>query len=1331
MPAIYPTASQPTAGTGLTSLDTTPRYWLGVNTNWSDTTNWAVEDGGTGGFAVPTANNNVHFTSTNVGNCTLTANAECESIYIEDGYTGTFSGATFDMYVAGDVRFRCTGGTVVLGTGDWLIDGDFDAHDCGTFTYTGSTIEMTGVASPTVYIHQFNSFSNRLGSVVISAGANVQIGSLGTYSLWHGDVDIYGTLTIPVSKQVGTSIATFTVYSGGTLTGLGTLGLTPGNIVVESGGTMDIEYVAARYGCNVRGIIDSASFSWGNSAVATDYTLVFTGDTTIYGKFTLVWNQAANTATIDLNTNAAEVKLADDVDFTTDFSTGTLVIDDAAGKFKLIGSADQNIDFGGKTVNLWANKWVDTATVTFGNASDHIDLVNDSVFGVLVLDGAYLDGNGYDVDLKTLTLTSGTWYPRTGSTWTATGNVTVDASAVTMYCSGSTLVFNNTTTQNWICTGANVTFGNIILGANSQVYITNEDGYVAVNDIFIPGILFFKTADGNDGRIFVYGTLTLSTSYGRMQEYTSGYYGKIIMSGASADIVFDNVSSVAMRPSVLSFYNTNLELPGGYYRVNDTIEIYNGAGVDTIVTAEAGAYHMLYGNIKYNNYGGAGDVCKIDTTGSTRFRFYGGISPSSANKAECHLVGDVELYSVSLSTNNTVDLDTFGTIPTSFRLYYIHGSLTLQNIADIVLDFGVNYVYNLTVASTVPEFDIDSAYLYCRGGTVDFNCPILTLGSRYVYLYDGADFDVQGVTTLNGETCLIRAAIGSSTITVGAMSIHPTFYRVEVRPNATLTFGDTSKEVTFSRIYVYASGTLTNNISSRDLRTFECIIQGDGVINGVGSLYLSRSLATHPVQTYVGDPGQLQCTHVKFYCTGGYNMTVPSGTYDGMVNMIFWCSSANFIFAGNTTAKPSSLLQFRHLSSSNTLIDLATNGAELQVVCPSISLSDDSSGALDCNGPIKLVGTADQTITDNRDIASVTYPVEFSSAKTSGGVTINGSNPVVLTDIFNCGSLTTSSAGDIDFNDATVNCSGDLTLINTPDLGSAIITVGGHVNLYNTTDISYGTSTIIMTGVDKSLRFSSANKYLKNITIAEGADITCDSATSGFFEQNDAILIISGHLTVAGNLSSYIYKTNVYVTETGRWSLTGTTFTMIYYPGSGKGVMQQDGIIDGTRGLYFRGSVSDSVCAPGTYDVPIVAYSAGVATYVPLNGIYNFTHAEGIVLYPDATHSSTFTFAADSEITVSTIKFSSSAGADNGNLAFNDCDVYLSGDMDLDNGVSGFSVSATSGFNLHLIGSSNQAIDLVGEDIGNIILEKADGDVTITNTISKLSGTSGGGVTVE
>lgn len=69
------------------------RYWLGVNTDWSDTQNWAETSGGTGGFSVPGSGDDVFFDGNGNFDCDIPASSDVEvaNMTLENDYSSNVS----------------------------------------------------------------------------------------------------------------------------------------------------------------------------------------------------------------------------------------------------------------------------------------------------------------------------------------------------------------------------------------------------------------------------------------------------------------------------------------------------------------------------------------------------------------------------------------------------------------------------------------------------------------------------------------------------------------------------------------------------------------------------------------------------------------------------------------------------------------------------------------------------------------------------------------------------------------------------------------------------------------------------------------------------------------------------------------------------------------------------------------------------------------------------------------------------------------------------------------------------------------------------------------
>jgi hypothetical protein len=1278
------------------------RYWLGANTDWSDTSNWSLTDGGTSGVAVPTSADDVYFTSTNVGNCTLTANSQCKSLTIQDGYTGTFASSTFDMYVAGNVSMRCTTGAVDLGSGSWLIDGDFDFRDCGTWTYTSSNIELTGVAATTVYVHGGNTSAQRLFNVTIASGANVELGSGGTGWTWQGAVDVYGTLNVPTGRPFGKSAGTLTVKNGGSITtdGTGYLSLTPVTVIVESGGSITVDKIHLRYGCSIQGEFNCLTdISWGNTAVDTDYTLTFLGLTEINCKFTFAWNRASNTGTMDLATNSAVVRVSDDVDFSTGFSAGTLVIDDAPGKFKFIGTADQSADFGGLSVDIFANK-LGAGTVTFDNASDTINYVAAGDFHNLVINGPTFDC-GANIEINNLTFTAGTILAGTG-TWTIGGDMTL-SSGVTFTCETSTFEFTNADAT--FTANSTIQFNNLNVVANAQLTFVSSS-YVTVQNMDLYGALRFLT--GSDNRLLIYQTLDIKTG----SSCVSTGYGTIIFIGASAACTTDLNASDNFKPAEIEFYNTNITFPSGHWSPGTHFRLYNAAGVDTTVTFASNAIMHWHADIVFTNSGAAGDTLTLDSSPAFAFYFYEDVIDSVANGAECSFIGNVRVHGKS---NQIIEMDSFAVLPT-FYGFKITGSLTFRNISTVTLG-GWTSIQSMNVEPTVVSFDAND-YDCDVKGTWDFDCTTVDLGTGRWSLHNGSNLDISDLAieslTYAGSEMFTYSG---STITMDA--VDQSFGKVNVAGDTTVTTTGGDCRITEG---LEVNGELDINGASAVVMVADCTLnmKTGGTIVGTGTLY-TRDLHTG---WFVGDVSTISPAQWTLYDNGTV-YEIPAGEYQTVMNLWGGASGITFQFSSGVTTFHSNVY-FYNLGASVMLLDMTTNSGIVSFAS-NVSIRDASTGEIQANSTLDLIGDSNIWIDDDRDTASTANHVMFTSNKATGKVNISGiGQPTVLTGTFSCGEFEMTGTSNIDFNDCTFNCSGDVTLNNDVDIGDATLTVGGDFDYTAIDSLTYSANGhIIMTGVGKEWIARASNTYVCSLTIAEGASITTPVG-SGSFSVAPApyTFIIEG--TFIQNTTSYI-RAAMYVKSTGTWTIEAG-FPQLYFPGSASGLMENSGIVNGNANLYCRGFLVDSIFAPGTYsNAGLHSYGSGGGSTITFDGVYVIDGHCGI--YGSDGWSAAVTFAAGCEVTITgdfqSISTATSINRLNMHAGAN---IRLLGDIDVPSGyiLETPTIDATSFWTFY--SSLDQEARCQGADIGQVVLSKPSGDTYLTDTICQLSGTTNGDV---
>lgn len=172
------------------------RYWVGGSATWDNTagTKWSTTSGGGGGASVPTASDNVFFTSASTYTVTLSGSPICLNFTVSAG-TVTFSG-TGGVTINGSLSLLS--GTVWSATGTIIFDGA-----------TSKTITTNGVLiSSDVY------FGGAVGSTFQLVDA-LTVNTTKTTTLNLGTLDLNGkTLTTGRFDSNNTNVRTIAFGTG-------------------------------------------------------------------------------------------------------------------------------------------------------------------------------------------------------------------------------------------------------------------------------------------------------------------------------------------------------------------------------------------------------------------------------------------------------------------------------------------------------------------------------------------------------------------------------------------------------------------------------------------------------------------------------------------------------------------------------------------------------------------------------------------------------------------------------------------------------------------------------------------------------------------------------------------------------------------------------------------------------------------------------------------------------------------------------------------------------------------------------------------------------------
>jgi len=376
-------------------------YWTGdTSTDPTAVANWSESDGGGDASDTPDSNDSVSFTGSGNNDCTLTEDEEWGTVDIASGYTATLDLNDHDLTLGNGQDFTAAGGgTVDCGSGTIsLTNGSFDNSQQTTWTHGGGKVAMGGVGTLT------SPNTTVLGALEILSGATV---TCADSTGMQGALDVDGEFLIASGKlaQVSTSNGKTSIGSAGRLGGDGTLRIDAwaagsGITSFAAGGTIDVAELqlarpnaAAEFAVGTYSSTRVVVYNWTDAG----YTLtlsatpgsgyVFSGDL----EFENTNAGASSAITIANDTNDPDLTLQGDVIWTP--TAGTLTYTAGTGTVTFSGASDQDIDFGGSTIE---------------------DVIVDKSAGTLTFSA--------DCDPASITQTAGAIHVTNGLTITVPGN---------------------------------------------------------------------------------------------------------------------------------------------------------------------------------------------------------------------------------------------------------------------------------------------------------------------------------------------------------------------------------------------------------------------------------------------------------------------------------------------------------------------------------------------------------------------------------------------------------------------------------------------------------------------------------------------------------------------------------------------------------------------------------------------------------------------------------------------------------------------------------------------------------------------------------------------
>jgi hypothetical protein len=171
------------------------RFWVGSNATWDGTagTKWATTSGGVGGSAVPTAADDVFFSSLSTGTCTLSASSVARSINCT-GFTGTISHPAATTISIGDATAGASSIALklVAGMTYTIINSTTSAISYVSTSATVQTIDTGGKTMGNSFFDTVGNSYQWISSYTSSTGATLQ--HTGGTLDWNGQTFNIGSM---------------------------------------------------------------------------------------------------------------------------------------------------------------------------------------------------------------------------------------------------------------------------------------------------------------------------------------------------------------------------------------------------------------------------------------------------------------------------------------------------------------------------------------------------------------------------------------------------------------------------------------------------------------------------------------------------------------------------------------------------------------------------------------------------------------------------------------------------------------------------------------------------------------------------------------------------------------------------------------------------------------------------------------------------------------------------------------------------------------------------------------------------------------------------------
>jgi hypothetical protein len=528
------------------------RYWVGGTAAWDGTagTKWSTSSGGGGGASVPTASDNVFFTSASTYTVTITGSypggPKCLNLTVSAG-TVTFAG-TGDLIVNGD--FTLLAGTVWSHTGFIYFDGTAsktitsNGVVINASVYLGTTVSSTVLLADALTVNTTKTTTLNLGTLDIN-GKTLTTGRFSSSNsnvrtIAFGVGNIYVNATSPA-----TTVFTLATSTNLTVTGTPVVnikysgtggGVNPGQLPESQ--APSLYFLSGISGLSIGSSASDSVKNLSFAASSVNYIPTITNGLIIYGDLTLNptpsanglnwgstrFNGSSGTQTITTNgqtfgntqvsvNGTSTVFLADAISFVATGSSGTITLNSGTfdGNNKTI-----TLPSGGRLFIYTGVINVKNINTTFGIVHDLNALVTvtgNCSCGLYTLTNGDLNLNGYTVFATSLTTTTGTKSLTFNGGTLAITNATVTA-------------FNNAVPAGFTTTAGTGTGKISMTAATAKTFVGGGSTYncTVSNDgaglLTITGNNAISTVTSTSGSIAITGNNTITTITNAVQPMT-------------------------------------------------------------------------------------------------------------------------------------------------------------------------------------------------------------------------------------------------------------------------------------------------------------------------------------------------------------------------------------------------------------------------------------------------------------------------------------------------------------------------------------------------------------------------------------------------------------------------------------------------------------------------------------------------------------------------------------------------------------------------------------------------------------------------------------------